>query len=240
MTEKGFIHKFIATIKETLYAVIKGMLAFRRVLISYAIILLVSAILYGIYSIYPNTNLTSILATSRNTVWGIVTSIFMHSSLSHFSSNMAGLLIFILMFTFSNSTYSLENKKRVERFTLFVSFIAAIVSNVVWVILTPVPSIGASGLVYAVMGAVSGYSLLNGLQILNFSKIKAQKLVTIVVILMNLFLSVFLIGQVFQDVQAFLNVGERVNVIAHGTSYLIVIFSVYPYCLIKKISIFTS
>jgi membrane associated rhomboid family serine protease len=150
---------------------------------------------------------------------------------------MGSLFIFVLLFTFSNSTYSLQNKKKVERFTLISIFIFAIISNVLWLILTSRPSVGASGLVYAIMGIVTGFSLFNGLQILNFSKLKTQEIVTVGVILMNLLFSVLLVAQVFQDTQLFLNVGEGVNVIAHGVSFLLGLFAVFPYCLIKKVSI---
>jgi membrane associated rhomboid family serine protease len=229
------ISKVVANMKKMLYTIVKGTLAFKRVFLGYILVLIISGSVYFVSSVYPSLN--TILAASRSTPWGIVTSIFAHSSLSHFGSNMSSLFIFVLMFTFSNSTYSLQNKKKVERFTLFSIFMFAIISNVLWVILTPRPSVGASGLVYAIMGVVTGFSLFNGLQILNFPKLKTQETVTIVVISMNLFLSFFLVAQVFQDTQLFLNVGEEVNVIAHGVSYLLGLFAVFPYCLIRKVSI---
>jgi membrane associated rhomboid family serine protease len=229
------ISKVIANMKKILYTIVKGMLAFKRVFLGYILVLLISGSVYFVSSVYPSTN--TILAASRSTPWGIVTSIFAHSSLSHFGLNMANLLIFVLMFTFSNSIFSIQNKRKLEMFFLFSIFAFAIMSNILWVIFIPNPSVGASGLVYAVMGVVTGFSLFNGLQILNFSKLKTQEVVTVGVILMNLFLSFFLVAQVFQDTQLFLNVGEGVNVIAHGVSYLLGLFAVFPYCLIRKVSI---
>jgi hypothetical protein len=40
--------------------------------------------------------------------------------------------------------------------------------------------------------------------------------------------------------QLFLNVGEGVNVIAHGLSYLLGLFAVFPNCLIAKVSILNT
>jgi membrane associated rhomboid family serine protease len=221
--------------KRMLVIIVKGMLAFKKILLVYLLVLLLSGSVYIASTVYPDVNM--ILAASRNTPWGIVTSIFAHSSLPHFGLNMGGLFIFVLLFVFSNSTYSVQNKKRVERLALFSVFVFAIISNVLWVILTPNPSVGASGLLYAVIGIVTGFSLFNGLQIVNFSKFKTQEAATVGVILMNMLLSILLIAQVFQDPQLFLNIGAGVNVIAHGVSYLLGLFVVFPYCLIAKISI---
>ena len=238
VTELMPLNKIIANVISMLCTVVKGVLAFKRVFLSYILVLLISGSVYVVSTVCAGVN--DILAASRSTPWGIVSSIFAHSSLAHFGLNMAGLFIFVLMFTFSNSTYSSQNKKKVERFTLFSIFLFAILSNVLWVILTPRPSVGASGLIYAVMGIVTGFSLFNGLQILNFSKLKTQEGATLVVMLMSLFLSILIVAQVFQDTQLFLNVGEGVNVIAHGVSYLLGLFAVIPYCLIAKVSILNT
>jgi len=229
------ISKVFANMKRMLVIIVKGMLAFKKILLVYLLVLLLSGSVYIASTVYPDVNMS--LAASRNTPWGIVTSIFAHSSLSHFGLNMGGLFIFALLFVFSNSTYSVQNKKRVERLTLFSVFVFAIISNVLWVILTPNPSVGASGLLYAVIGIVTGFSLFNGLQIVNFSKFKTQEAATVCVILINMLLSILLMAQVFQDPQLFLNIGAGVNVIAHGVSYLLGLFVVFPYCLIAKISI---
>jgi membrane associated rhomboid family serine protease len=218
------LNKVIANLKEMLHTVVHGMLAFK--------------IVYVVSIVYPTVN--DILAVSNSTPWGIFTSIFAHSSLSHFGLNMGGFFVFLLMFAFSNSTYSLQNKKKVERFTLFSIFVFAIISNVLWVILTPNPSVGASGLVYAILGIVTGFSIFNGLQILYFSKLRTQEAATVVVIILNIILSIPLLAQVFFDPQLFLNVGEGVNVIAHSISYLLGLFAVFPYCLIAKVSMLNT
>jgi membrane associated rhomboid family serine protease len=57
---------------------------------------------------------------------------------------------------------------------LLAKSIIAIFSNVLWIFLIPNPTIGASGLLYAVEGVLLGFSLFNGLQFLNFSKFKKQ------------------------------------------------------------------
>lgn len=229
------LNKVLANMKAMLYVMLKGMFAYRKIFSAYIFVLFISGCIYVISLIYPD--IANILAVSRSTPWGVVTSIFTHSNLLHFAYNMGSLFIFILMFAFANSTFSVQKKQKLEPFFLVSAFIFAIVSNVLWVVLTPSPSIGASGLVYAVVGILTGYTLFNGLQALYVSKIKAQNALTACVIYSNILLSALLLVQVFQDPQLFLNVGDGVNVFAHGISYLLGLFAVLPYYMIKKVSI---
>jgi hypothetical protein len=89
-----------------------------------------------------------------------------------------------------------ENKRKIESFFLASSFGSAMISNILWLLATSKSSVGASGLVYATEGSLLGFSLVNGLQLLYFSKLRAQKLSTIFVVMMNLLVSLLIVYQV--------------------------------------------
>jgi len=209
---------------------------FRRIL-SACIFLLVSSIaLYISFSIYPPTN--SILELSRATPWGIVTSIFVHSSPIHLAYNMVGLFAYTLLFAVCNSSLTSETKRRIQSFFLVCAFGSAVASNIFWVFLTSQPSLGASGVVYAVQGVLLGFSLINGLSILNWEKFKTQEKSTKLMVLFNLLVLISLLVQIFLSPEIFLSVGVGVNVVAHGFSFylsLVITFVWNNY--VKKVSI---
>lgn len=121
----------IAELKTASSIIGKGVLDFKRVFLTYAFILLINGIIYLLLQVYPN--LENSLAASKLTPWGIITSIFTHSNLSHFASNMVGLFLFMFLFAFCNSTFHLNIKRRIERFFLVSAFLFAIFSNILWV-----------------------------------------------------------------------------------------------------------
>jgi len=209
---------------------------FRRVLSACVFVSVFSIALYTSFSIYPPTN--SLLAVSRTTPWGVVTSIFVHSSAVHLAYNMVGLFVYALLFAVCNSSLTSETKNRIQSFFLFCVFGSAIASNVLWVFLTPQPSLGASGVVYAVQGVLLGFSLMNGLSILNREKFRAQEKSTKLMVLFNLLVLVLLLSQIFLSPELFLGVAVGVNVLAHGFSFYLslVIAFVWNYY-VKKVSI---
>jgi membrane associated rhomboid family serine protease len=230
------LDKFLLSMKIMLSTLVRGMLNFRRIFVTYISVLLISGIIYAVIQVYPN--MASILSVSRLTPWGIVTSIFVHSSLSHLLLNMGNLFLFVLLFTLCNSTFPIPNTRRIESFFIVSIFVFAIISNILWVILIPNPSVGASGLVYAVEGILLGFSLANGVQILNFSKFKNQSLSTVSIVLVNILVFVALSIQILATTDVFLSVGEGVNIIAHGVSFLLALFVSVPwYYLVEKLSI---
>jgi len=83
----------------------------------------------------------------------------------------------------------------------------------------------ASGLVYAIEGVLIGFSLINSLQIRNFSKFRVQSLSTKYVVFINFIVGSAVILQIFLSPDGFLNVGRGVNTIAHVVS-----FSVRTFC----------
>jgi membrane associated rhomboid family serine protease len=222
--------------KIELSKIVKGILEFKRVFFVYSLVLLTSVIIFGVSQVYPNIENT--LSASRSTPWGIITSIFAHINISHLALNMGGLFLFMFLFAFCNSTFILKSKRRVEIFFLVSVFVFAVISNVLWIALTPNPSIGASGLVYAVESSLAGFSFANGLQLLYFSKFKAQSVSTMYIVFMNIVVFSVMLIQIVQSPDIFLNVGQGVNIIAHGISFLLgFLISPLWYYVIGKISI---
>lgn len=209
---------------------------FRRILSACTLILVSCTALYVSFSIYPLIN--SILAASRTTPWGVVTSIFVHSSPTHLVSNMVELFVFTLLFVVCNSSLTSENKRKIEPFFLVCVFGSAVASNIFWVFLTSQPSLGASGVVYAVQGVLLGFSLVNGLSILNWERFKTQNKFTKLVIVFNLFVLISLFIEIVLSPGIFLSVAVGVNVVTHGLSfYSSLIITVVWNNYVKKVSI---
>lgn len=221
--------------KTMVTTIAKGILAFRRVFLIYIMVLLISGLVYAVFLVYPNLN--SMLEDSRSTPWGIVTSIFAHSSLGHITLNMSVLLVFVFLFAFCNCTFPSQDKRKIESFFLVSSFGSAIIANVLWLFVTNNPSVGASGLVYATEGNLLGFSLFNGLQFLYFYKLKVQKPTTVFIVIMNLLVFALFAYQIFLNPAIFLSIGQGVNIIAHGVSFLLCFFiSILWYRLSGKVS----
>ena len=230
--------KAISNLKIELSKIIKGTFEFKRILLTYSAVLIASVIVFVISQF--NSNIDTILSASRATPWGIITSIFAHSSISHLALNMGSLFLFIFLFAFCNSTFPLQTKRRIENFFLVSVFVFAVISNILWIWVFNSGSIGASGLVYAVEGVLVGFSLVNGLQVLNFSKFRAQSISIRYVVFMNIVVSFAVIAQVFLSTDVFLGVEQGVNIIAHGVSFILGFFFSYIwYYVIAKISILT-
>jgi membrane associated rhomboid family serine protease len=236
MENNRVMEKFFVNMKIMVSTVTSGILDFKRIFLTYISVLLTSGIVYAVSQVYPNIG--SMLSASRSTPWGIITSIFAHSDLSHLAFNMGSLFLLMLLFAFCNSTFHLHNKKRIELFFLVSIFVFAIISNILWIIFRPNPSIGASGLVYAVEGTLVGFSFANGIQVCNLSKFKNQRISTATIVLMNIVVFAILFAQILLNVDSFLSVGQGVNIIAHGASFLLGFFVSVPwYYLIGKLSI---
>ena len=104
------------------------------------------------------------LCTTHTTPWGIITSIFVHRDLNHFMSNMISLLLYTALFIFTNMNLSEHEKKRRSVFFLRVVFLSATLANVGWIIVAPnIFSAGSSGAVYASLGIMFGFSLINSI-----------------------------------------------------------------------------
>ncbi len=228
--------KAIANLKMEFCKIIKGIFEFKKAFLFYFIVLLISVIIFGISQFY--SNLENILSASRATQWGIITSIFVHSNLAHLAFNMGSLFAFIFFFAFCNSTFSLQIKRRIENFFLVSVFVFAVTSNILWIALASKGTIGASGLVYAVEGDLIGFSLVNSLQLHSLSKFKVLNITTRLVVFMNIVVCFAVIAEVFLNTDIFLGVGQGVNIISHGLSFLLGLFISFIWCYaIAKVSI---
>ena len=195
-------------------------LDFKLLFLTFIMILVISTAIYVTSSICPVLN--DILKASRVTPWGVVTSLFVHQGPEHLAFNMIGLLAFIVLFSTTNWHLSKQEiGKRVSLF-LIVIFLMALLSNISWIILIPqVGTAGSSGLVFASEGIVMGFTLQNGLRIIElFRNGEKDRKRLLAIYLYNLGIFGVFFVQVLLAPQTFLNVAPTVNVFAHGISFL--------------------
>jgi membrane associated rhomboid family serine protease len=102
-------------------------------------------------------------------------------------------------------------------FFLKVIFLSAIVSNFLWIAIAPQSNVvGSSGLVYASQGVVMGVALLNGVRVVELSKLnKREKGWSMI----NLIIFGFMFIQILIQPQVFLNVGPGVASSVHAFSF---------------------
>ncbi|MGQ9719561.1 MAG: hypothetical protein ACUVWK_06985, partial [Nitrososphaerales archaeon] len=134
-----------------------------------------------------------------------------------YGTNMMGLLAYSFLFiTLSLSLSKEEAGKRVSLF-LRVIFLSAIVSNFLWIAIAPQSNvIGSSGLFYASQGVVMGVALLNGLRIIELSKLNKREKGWSVI---NLVIFGVIFIQILVQPQVFLNVGPGVASNVHAFSF---------------------
>jgi membrane associated rhomboid family serine protease len=225
-----------ALTKKEFSRIVRGLFEYKRIFLVYFVVLILSITISISTQAFPR--LESVLSASRETPWGVITSLFSHSSIPHIALNMGSLLLFFLLFAFCNSTFLSDEKKKIEKYLLFSIFLIAIISNIAWVVLTSNLTVGASGLVYAVQGSLAGFALINGLQLFPLSRLKFQSLATLSIIIVNILVFTVSFLQILLDTGGFLSVGQGVNIIAHGLSFILGLFgSVIWYHFVGKISL---
>jgi len=182
----------------------------------YVLFLSVCMIVYVAGLFYPWLGV--VLAASSSTPWGVVTSLFIHGDVVRLASNLVGLLSFVLVFIFTN--FFLPAGERVWRVTFFTLAIlsATILSNLIWIFVGSLGSIGASGLIYASEGAVTGFCLLN------FWRVYSEPRGTCnarSVLFVNLLVFILIcVWMVFYS-NSFISYGRDVNVLVHGSSFML-------------------
>ncbi len=80
--------------------------------------------------------------------WTLITSVFLHADIDHLFFNMFALFIFGLY---------LESRVKEEQF-LLIFFLAGILGNLAYLLVSPssiIPAVGASGAIYGVMGTLA-------------------------------------------------------------------------------------
>jgi hypothetical protein len=164
-----------------------------------------------------------VLSASSHTPWGIVTSLFIHGGgLWHLSNNLVALFALFLLLSMSNLNSSTRERRVIIIFLLISIFLAAVVSNFLWVMLVPngITS-GLSGVVFATEGVLVAFSLRNSMTMFRLAKrdTKEEKRAQT---LWMLNLLVFLLSfiQIVSNPRLFLNVAQGVNSFVHGVAFL--------------------
>ena len=200
---------------------------FKPCFLLFFVVLLLSVIFYFLGEIFPDVK--QLLAASSNSPWGIITSIFIHENSSHLTNNMQTLAIFTLIFVFSNISYDEKEVRKRTVFFITVAVFAAVFSNVLWVIIRPnTLALGASGLVYATIGATFGFSTSNFIYLsfnLPVTKktwkqlSKKDKASFLFLYLVNLLAFLYILFFALFFTPHFLSEGPKVNVFVHGVSF---------------------
>jgi len=190
---------------------------FRSLFRFYLLVLSLCAIVFALNLVYPW--LDSFLVASRSTPWGVVTSLFVHNDFSYLIMNLIGLFSFLLVFSFTNYYQPQSEIGRRVRFFIFAILAATILSNVFWIIIANIGSIGASGIVYASEGAVTGFCLVNFWELYSDaqSSLKSGQGVKLV----NLLVFLAICGWMIFYTNSFLSYGRDVNILIHGSSFVI-------------------
>lgn len=192
-------------------------LDFRMLFNFYLVVLSLCVLLFTFNLAY--SWLDGLLVASRSTPWGVITSLFVHNDLGHLVMNLIGLFSFLLIFSFTN--YYIQSDEVVSRVHFFIIAIltVTVLSNVLWIIIANMGSIGASGLVYASEGLVTGFCLVNLWDLYGSSRsISTGKRV---IMLVNLFVFLAICGWMVFYTNSFLSYGRDVNVLIHGSSFVL-------------------
>ncbi len=165
-----------------------------------------------------NSELVNLLAASRATPWGVVTSIFVHIELGHLILNLVGLASFLLIFAFTNLHLPYAAKVQRTNFFLFAIVCATILANLLWILVTNLRSIGASGLIYASEGGVAGFCLLNLWQM--YDEIRHKDNVEKWGFFLNFIILLALAAWMILSLTSFLGYEPNANVLIHGLAFV--------------------
>lgn len=103
-----------------------------------------------------------LLCSSVNTPWGIVTGIFVHSLDEHLFGNLITIATYFFIFMYLSLSFSFEPKPAKAKSLVIIVFATAVAANIVSLIMAPqVKSMGASGIGFAILGALFAESFKN-------------------------------------------------------------------------------
>ena len=158
------------------------------------------------------------LANSISTPWGIVTCIFVHVSQAHLYSNILLLALYLATFAFINIYHSRSTRVRKSSFLIYSSVLSALLANAFCLLINPREvSVGASGMVFAVEGAVFASALSNIASAPTFVS-KLPRRVFLSSFFYNAYIVVFLAGFSFAPA-VFFSIMPRVNYTVHILSF---------------------
>ena len=138
---------------------------FTMVFMAFLSVVTLSVMVY-VANDYGFSTLNEILAVSRRTPWGIITSLFVHADEKHLLSNMIALFVFFLLLLGSNVFHSEKELKHRILTTLPLIICLPVVLNLLFIIYFPeLKLIGSSSIIYTLEGRCIGYSLINSLEL---------------------------------------------------------------------------
>lgn len=164
-----------------------------------------------------NPSLGEILILSKSNPLGIITSIFSHKNFTHLFSNLIFLFLWSFYIIFLNGFLKISEKKKRSRVLVFATFLATVISNIIWLFLIKNPnstSEGSSGLVFAVVGMAFGFSLINIMRLLR-TKLDLYHL------LLNFGFFVLVAFMIYFYPSYFFAKGAGVNLLSHLLGFLI-------------------
>lgn len=207
---------------------------FRSTLLIYSLVVVVSSVLYTLtvtFGIYPWD-----WGASRFNPFGLFTSTVLHGSLVHLLGNMVLLSFFVFLFVLVNVPYPSHVRRKRSRFFAVTILPAAVAADILFVLLTPGTTVGASGIVYAALGVAFGFSVAHlshefGIFLDNRRGKTPQRMgLSRGWIIANLFVFIPFFALIAIQPQAFLGVREGVNAFGHGVAFLIAfgVTMIYP------------
>ncbi|MDH5794476.1 MAG: rhomboid family intramembrane serine protease [Candidatus Bathyarchaeota archaeon] len=182
------------------------------------------------------SQLNDLLAASRETPWGIVTSLFVHANEGHLSNNMIALFFFLVFLVATNALLpKAEMKKRIFSSSLAI-FVVPVVLNVFWISLFPeVKIMGSSGIVYALEGSCLGFSMHNALELKRPTTYTSkERRITLASSLSNIVVCVILLLNLIVSPETFLGSKFEVVVWLHALSFCggllsAFLYTIYPW-----------
>jgi membrane associated rhomboid family serine protease len=190
----------------------------RILLVFFIIFSIVCSIVFNVLIIFPR--ITTSLIASRETPWGVFTSLFIHRNINDLFTNLLSLGSFFLIYTFSNFHLLYEERSKRAVFFLVSIMFSALLSNFIWIIIVDIGTIGASGLIYASEGVVTGFCLLNLWDIYDEMKTKNNK-ENRGNLIINLLIFIAICAWMVFYTNSFLSYSREVNVLIHGSSFII-------------------
>jgi len=182
---------------------------------------LVSSIMIHVAEIYRSSGLKELLAASRKTPWGIITSLFVHDNEAHLLNNMIALFTFLMLLVTSNAFLPKEEMKRRIVSSLSVIFLLPVLLNLSFIFFfRDVRMIGSSGMVYALEGRCLGLSLLNALELRRIrNHIKNERKVLLASSLSNLTVFVGFLLNLALFPEVFLGSGPQTVATFHSLAF---------------------
>jgi membrane associated rhomboid family serine protease len=132
--------------------------SFRPAFTAFLVVLIPSAMLLVLTSLAPP--LYDALPASRNTPWGVFTSIFVHSGFVHFAGNMVVLFAFLFVFLKLEEDMPQDHQYKDSRFLGRSIFLCGVIANSLFLVASSGSAAGASGVVYACEGVIMGLAFL--------------------------------------------------------------------------------